>query len=203
MNTPEGVKQASNVVEIRFYGASVPARGVVHDLNGEALYLDLGAGRRPLIVSIVNQLHGFSRWSRDGGPNETLLAPLYGIRLSEGDLLEHVSSISKMRGSHKINPEDLPDLFTFADVNVPSSVMEVDRHNLAATLGAEISWNAVTLEITDEPITKEINSKLPWLRDYFERNLRLDGATHGSKNELANILSWSEFEQTRDLTRDR
>ena len=51
VNTPEGVKRTSNVVEVQFSSVSVPARGVMHELNGEALYLDLGGGRRPLIVS--------------------------------------------------------------------------------------------------------------------------------------------------------
>lgn len=205
VNTPEGVKRASNVVEVQFSGVSVPARGVMHDLNGEALYLDLGAGRRPLIISIVNQLHQRKdvRWSRDGGPSEILLAKLYGAQLSGEDLLEKISSISKARGSHKISPDDLPDILTFADVNVPGSVLEVDRHDLSATFGANVSWDTITLEITDEPITRDINSKLPWLRNYFEKNLRLDGSAYGSKNELANILSWSDFEQSRDLKRTR
>jgi hypothetical protein len=207
VNTPEGVKRTSNVVEVQFSGVSVPGRGVMHDLNGEALYLDLGAGRRPLIVSIVNQLHPSYgkdvRWSRDGGPSESLLSELYGAQLTGDDLLEKISSLSTKRGSHEIRLDDLPDLLTFEDVNVPSSVMEVDRHNLPASLGQNVSWAKVTLEVTDEPVTKNINSKLPWLQEYFEKNLRLDGANHGAKRELANILSWSDFEQTRDLKRTR
>lgn len=37
------------------------------------------------------------------------------------------------------------------------------------------------------PSRGTLNSKLPWLRDYFEQNLRLDGAIRGPKGELANI----------------
>ncbi|UVO35304.1 hypothetical protein KUL72_28195 [Bradyrhizobium arachidis] len=207
INTPEGVKRTSNVVEIEFSGVSVPARGVMHKLNGEALYLDLGDGRRPLIVSIVNQLHPLYgkdvRWSRDGGPSESLWSELYGAQQTGADLLEKISALSTKRGSHEIRPDDLPDLLTFADINVPSSVMEVDRHNLPASLGQNVSWANVALEVTNEPITKSINSNLPWLQEYREKNLRLDGASHGAKRELANILSWSNFEQTRDLKRTR
>jgi hypothetical protein len=36
-----------------------------------------------------------------------------------------------------------------------------------------VTWNEITLESTDESITKGIMAKLPWLREYFDKNLRL------------------------------
>lgn len=39
VNTPEGVKRGSSVVEIMFWDVSVPANGTMHKLRGEALYL--------------------------------------------------------------------------------------------------------------------------------------------------------------------
>jgi hypothetical protein len=202
VNTPEGVKRTSNVVEVQFSSVSVPARGVMHELNGEALYLDLGGGRRPLIVSIVNRLHprygNDVRWSRDGGPSESLLSELYGAQLKGDDLLEKISSLSAKRGSHEIRPDDLPDLLTFGDVNVPSSVMEVDRHNLPASLGQNVSWAKVTLEVTDEPVTKGVvKAKLPWLAAYYGK--MLDGDHYQNKNTLANSLSTADFHQSGDL----
>ena len=47
VNTPEGVKRGSSVVEVLFSAVSIPAQGVTHKLRGEALYLDLGPGARP------------------------------------------------------------------------------------------------------------------------------------------------------------
>src|SRR2546430_910311 len=49
VNTPEGVKRGSSIVEVTFWEVSVPARGIMHKLRGEALYLDMGAGARPLV----------------------------------------------------------------------------------------------------------------------------------------------------------
>jgi hypothetical protein len=206
VSTPEGVKRTSKVVEVQFSGVSVPARGVMHDLNGEALYLDLGAGERPLIISIVNQLHPRSgkdaRWSRDGGPSVSWLSELYGVQIIGDDLLEKISSLSTKRGSHEIRPDDLPDLLTFGDVNVPSSVMEVDRHNLPASLGQNVSWAKVTLEVTDEPVTKGvIKAKLPWLEAYYGK--MLDGDHYYNKNTLANSLSTANFDQSGDLKRSK
>jgi len=46
-----------------------------------------------------------------------------------------------------------------------------------------------------------IARKLPWLPVYFEKNLRLDGSDHHFTRELANILSWFDFDQSGDLKR--
>ncbi|MGX4768983.1 hypothetical protein ACWAUC_04155 [Bradyrhizobium guangdongense] len=73
---------------------------------------------------------------------------------------------------------------TFADINDPKSVIEVDPNNLPATLGQGINWNEITLEMTDELITTGIEKKLPWLSAYFENNFRLDGADHGARGIL-------------------
>jgi hypothetical protein len=55
INTPQGVKRASSVVEVLFWDVSIPARGTMHKLRGEALYLDLGPGARPLIALLTRR----------------------------------------------------------------------------------------------------------------------------------------------------
>ncbi len=204
VETPQGVKRGASVVEVMFYKVSIPERGTMHKLRGEALYLDLGPGARPLIALLTKQLHPKygedQRWTRDAGPELRWFSRIYGLTPSE-DFIDDVPRIASARGPRKITPADLPDLVTFADIKDPSSVIEVDPGNLQATLGPNIAWNEITLESTDEPITTAIRTKLPWLSAYFERNLRLDGSDHGAKNELANILSWPEFDQSGDLKR--
>jgi len=203
VNTPDGVKRGSSVVEVLFWEVSVPARGIQHKLRGEALYLDLGPGRRPLIALLTSHLHPKygeeERWTRDAGPGDNLLSRLYGPR--SANLLEDVSRIARMRGAHEISPRDLPDLVTFANTEDPKSVVEVDPNNLQATLGANITWDKVLLESTDEPVTAGIELKLPWLPTYFQRNLRLDGSNHGAKRQISNMLSWDDFDQAADLKR--
>jgi hypothetical protein len=87
------------------------------------------------------------------------------------------------------------------DTNDPKSVVEVDPNDLQATLGSGVTWNEITLESTDEAVTKGTELKLTWLPAYFEQNLRLDGSSLGSTHELANILSWPDFDQSSDLKR--
>jgi hypothetical protein len=213
VNTPEGVKRGSSVVEVLFYNVSIPERGTMHKLRGEALYLDLGPGARPLIALLTSQLHPEygttviagrrvlkQRWSRDAGPDIAFFLRLYGEAPSD-DFLAGVSRLARMRGPRRITPADLPDLVAFADINDPKSVIEVYPNDLQATLGPNITWNEITLESTDEPVTKGIELKLTWLPAYFEGNLRLDGSTYGANKELANILNWSDFDQSGDLRR--
>ena len=208
VNTPEGVKRSSTVAEVLFQDVSIPANGTMHKLRGEALFLDLGPGARPLIVLLTSQLHPRyetdNRWTRDWGPSAYLFQRLYGLKPPTDNVIEYVSRLAGMRGAHSITPDDLPDLVTFADINDPKSVIEVDPNNLQATLGPNISWNETTLEVTDEPITHGIEKKLPWICEYFEKNLQLDGSDMGFyKHDLANRLSWSDFDQSDDLERSR
>ena len=204
VDTPLGIKRGSSVVEVLFYDVSIPARGTMHKLRGEALYLDLGRGARPLVALLTSQLHPKygkeQRWTRDAGPGTRQMSGIYAQVPSE-DFMDDVPRIASMRGPHAITPADLPDLVTFADVNDPKSVIEVDPTDLQATLGADISWNEITLESTDEPVSKGIELKLPWLPAYFQKNLRLDGSNLGDTRELANILSWFDFDQSSDLKR--
>ena len=167
----------------------------MHKLRGQALYLDLGTGARPLIALLTSHLHPkygeAVRWSRDGGPGLRLMSRLYGLAPS-GD----VSRIARLRGSREITPDDLPDLVTFADINDPKTVIEVDPNNLQATLGPGVSWNEITLESTDEPITTGIKAKLPWLPAYRDRMLNGDPLHYA--HTLANSLSTFDFDQSGD-----
>jgi len=200
VNTPDGgVKRGSSVVELQFFDVSIPARGTMHKLNGEAIYLDLGPGRRPLIALLTHQLHPkdirTDPWSRDGGPTEILLGRLYGVNYTYPmTLLSYVSQIAQMRGAHEISPNDLPNLVTFADINDPKTVIEIDPNDLQATLGAGVSWNKITFEITDEPITKGIELKLTWIPAYKRGMLDGDPLHHvGAGATLANTLSTADF----------
>jgi hypothetical protein len=209
VNTPEGVKRGSSVVEVLFYDVSFPERGTMHKLRGEALYLDLGPEARPLIALLTSrrqpkyaksytEYQKAIRWTLDAGPGDNILAELYGPR--SADLMDDVARIAHLRGARKINPNDLPDLVTFADVNDPKTVIEVDPNDLQAALGPNITWNEITLESTDEPVSKGIELKLPWIPYYWCG--MLDGARYHDKTTLANTLSTADFDWS-DETRER
>ncbi|WP_439357271.1 hypothetical protein [Bradyrhizobium sp. DASA03007] len=192
VNTPEGVKRGSSVVQVTFWDVSFPAKGTMHRLDGQALYLDLGPGMRPLIALLTSRLHrrydDEIRWTEEAGPGTVLILQAYGESWSP-DFMDDVPRLARLRGPRQIASKDLPNLVTFADVNKPSSVIEVDRNDLQASLGADVSWNDITIESTDEPITKGIEQKLPWISTYFQENLRLDGSSLTGKETIANRLT--------------
>src|SRR5205823_8909224 len=82
VNTPEGIKRGSSVVEVLFYEVSFPERGTMHKLRGEALYLDLGPGARPLIALLTSRLQPKDdkelRWTLDAGPRTRRMVLFYG-----------------------------------------------------------------------------------------------------------------------------
>ena len=58
---------------------------------------------------------------------------------------------------------DFPLLVTFTDIDDPKTVRKVDPNNLAATLGPGYALKSITLEITDEPVTKgKVEEVLGW-----------------------------------------
>lgn len=135
LDTPEGEKTAFNVVEVRYFEVSMPMRGIMHESKGQAVYVDLGTGRRPLLALLTAPTAGLP----GAGPRPwAFKEPLQIIA-------------------------ELPDLVTFADVNDPNSVTLVDPRNLSAALGPGITWRSITLQATSVPIVTGIDKQLPWL----------------------------------------
>jgi hypothetical protein len=178
LDTPDGVKTGCNVVEINAFDVVIPARGIGHKTTGQALYVDLGAGRRPLIALLTRIRRAtdpwptFPGWGEDA-PGEALANKCLGAKKPE-DLINEVEATRKCGRPVAITTADLPDLVTFADVNNPKSVMFVDPNDLAATLGPGVSWRSMTLQATDEPLTKGIDEHLPWVRGY-DPNIQISG----------------------------
>jgi hypothetical protein len=202
VNTPTGVRRASSVVEAKFWEFWFPERGVGYKLWGEAVYLDLGAGERPLIALLTNQFHPKygkdATWERDAGPGAFFLARLYDETITpDSDYLTFLRRIAAKRGARRITPADLPDLVTLGDVNDPSTLVAVDPKHLEATLGPNITWNEVTLEVTDEPTTRGLVGKLPWLRKHYDS--MLDGRRYHDRNTVANTLTPWDFVQPVEL----
>lgn len=203
VDTPAGEKRASSVVEVTFYEVSVPGRGIMHRLRGEAVYLDLGPGAKPLIALLTQKLHpprkiSEIRWTRDAGPGLDLLAKLNGQPLSDR-YIDDVPRIAQMRKPQPLSPGELPNLVTFADTNDPASVIEVDPNNLSATLGPNIAWREIILESTDEPVTASIGAKLPWLAQYYGTMLDGQKARNLAKRTLPNSLNTADFQSPTGL----
>jgi hypothetical protein len=75
-----------------------------------------------------------------------------------------VSGVRRLKRKAELPFEDLPVLARFRDPNVPSTATIVSPNDLAASFGPGVTLKKATVEITDDPITKGIETRLPWLK---------------------------------------
>jgi hypothetical protein len=170
------IKTAHNVVELLTYAKKNPySKGysVLRYVTGEALFLDLGPGRRPLVALLTRKTRSTDQmpcvrcWGEDWPSLERLYnMPEFPSFYETGRCAE-CDYLAKQRGAREISPNDLPDLVTFDDVSDVTTVLAVEPNNLEATLGAGVKWHRLTLEVTDEPLTTGLEQKLGWIDSYY------------------------------------
>ncbi len=181
VETPEGPKAASSVIRKTFvhensWFAPPEARGASQSVSGEAVVLEVAPGKYlfALLKGLPSPFEVFF-------PGEKPL--------------EVASRMELLRESRTLPGDLYPLLVTFTDIDDPTTVLRVDPSDLAAMFGPGYALKAITLEITDDPLTDgRMSSVLDWLPSYFDR--RLDGNRFGtikSKNPFANELSSGAF----------
>ncbi len=126
VETPEGVKTGTSVVEINHYEVRFPHKGSNIAVTGEALYLDLGKGRRPLVTLLTrHDALSFQHYGLD------VLIKVYDVRFEwKRAQNEGLATLEKSRGSRPIELNQLPELVSFADPHDPKTVMPVNAWNL-------------------------------------------------------------------------
>ena len=173
LDTPDGVKTGYDVVEQEFWGVSLPMRGTAHRTVGQAIYIDMEPGHPPLIA-----LMGRARRTKDDlqhGLQWGMNAPTHvldeqcldGKGFRDGGNIE--STVSALNACNKvvsITNDELPDLVTFPDPVDHDKIVIVDPDNLEATFGPGFKWKSRTLQVTKEPMTTDIEKRMPWMNGY-------------------------------------
>jgi hypothetical protein len=178
--SPHGDVEASTeqAVEAQYWPEWLQINGFAVDrtLTGEAVVADLGDGRY-------------------------LFALLAGPGLAEGvyrDLGVWPEVFGEIEDQLGAPPRDVPrdrwpTLVTFADIDDPASVMRVDPDDLAAVFGEGYALRAVTLEITDAPVTTGVvEGVLGWWCDYRAEYFVDRYGDHVS-NDFAREIGGSHF----------
>lgn len=168
LDTPDGARSASTVVQVETWWIGGAFEGVKTAVHGDALYLDMGASRKPLIALLTRPRPKHIGSDRTQIWSETeptwMLARLYGDPIkNSGDYIDVATRLSKARGPRSLSPAQLPELVSFDNVADPKSVVGVDANNLEQTFGPGVRWKSITLEVTEEPVSVHIEHKLPWL----------------------------------------
>ena len=194
VDTPSGPKTASSVFGV--ITTKAPASwggGGSASVRGEAVYLDLGPGKRPLIaVMTLRTIKSKGMVWAEGLPDGPYILSLYGEPEKSSDGRVVFDRLQDLRGPRPMTPDDLPDLVTFADIKDPKSVLAVDPHALSGTLGQTVRWRSITIEVTDEPITTGIETKLPWLKGM---KTSLSGKSIRDSNDLPSVLNSRNFKK--------
>ena len=79
------------------------------------------------------------------------------------DALERVRLLVRLRPKAVLAPRLIPLLVRFRDIRDPKLVELVDAADLAAAFGSGVALRRATIEITRDPVTTGIETRLPWL----------------------------------------
>jgi hypothetical protein len=158
VDTPEGPKSGSAVTNIKVsVGKQWPSgAGLVSKTTGEAVMVEVASGRYLFALLDADATAGLAEavW-RGVLPKEQFDEPA-----------KRYEALQNLRASRAVPEQIYPMLVTFGDLKDPRSVQLVDAKNLAASFGPGVTLKGLTLEITDEAVTKgEVGKVLGWLAE--------------------------------------
>jgi hypothetical protein len=183
--TPEGLKTASSVTEGSW--SMAPTWFKIGDSGGGP-----GLGRlrgEAVVLELVPQKYLFALQDYSA---MTAIYAIAGPNFRPGMRQDYIAVLDRMEtisDSRTLTPKHHPLLVTFDDINDPASVRRVDPSNLPATFGHGYRLNAVTLSITDEPVTRgRVEKVLGWLAWSRDRLLAAGNGRNPVQLEIGNGL---------------
>jgi len=196
VETPQGLRSGSSVIEVQQSIGRTTMSGfgeqVFLRIRGEAVAVDLPDGRT---LYALLRSSGDVEWAARVIP---FLSPDANDDNPLDDLLLLEGETELPRTWSKPGPFDnrsaYPMIVTFGDEAEPASVAQVNPDNLAASFGEGVTLKRVTAEITDDPVTIGIQTRLEWLPNYYDKMLDGRSIRHiDAENRLANNLSQNSF----------
>lgn len=189
VETPEGLRTGSSVMQVTGWlpTATLPeSHGFELKLKGEAVAVDLPGGKTLFaLLKTRDTIEGTALWvfhpEARGHPDRMMAA------------VRDLGRASSNGRRAALAPDKYPMLVTFADARDPKSVMLIDPNDLAARFSAGTRLRRITVQITDDPVTKGVVKRLGWLPQFYDK--MLDGSPLNNSNKLANSLSMTDFLQ--------
>lgn len=180
VETPLGTRSGAAVQHIAWAGPSTKDEGKplgdgAHSswtVTGEAAVVEVAPGK--YLFALLKPPMGFV-----GEPGKNLAYALLQMKGLKG-YVSSEASIKLIKALPLDQPVTVPEkawplMVTFADITDPKSVQRVDPDDLAASFGPGVSLKAVTLAMTEEPVTEGKVEAV--LGDLAKMGRQLDPAT--------------------------
>jgi hypothetical protein len=202
VDTPEGQRSGSNVVQLKTYfpGGLTRAQGyaVIGRGQGEATVVDLGA-RGLLFATLVSEkalasgARSFSTGCEAPFPREKFPGKFERSGSANDEYADYLDELNREKPKGDTPFQYLPMLVRFRDLHDPASVERVDPADLAASFGAGVKLDRMSIEITDAPVTKGIEAVLPWLASRKSQRLLPPPPGPLSGTPLVSLLTDNDF----------
>lgn len=151
------VRSGSSVIEVRV-SKQLQFLPDVNPLEyrerGEAVFVDLGNGRN--IVALLAS----GAFAESYGYAAFLVTKHFKMNLLDG---RQLASLPSLRGKWELARDELPTFATFINPNDPATLRLVSIDQLEQTFGPGAHWRGAVIELTTDPVTSAIESKLPWV----------------------------------------
>lgn len=174
VETPEGMKTGSNVVELDYYRNST---GAPHRTYGQALVLDLGASGTLVVMLTQGQREAWrlrTDWEEDD-PSGIIFKKCGRDMRKVFDPIDMVRSIADCKAAYPLDPifpgnsdpSEQPDILLLKNAKDPASARVVDPYHPEAVLGPGVLVRSMTVQLTDELLTHGVDDHLPWVRKWW------------------------------------
>jgi hypothetical protein len=208
VETPEGLKTGSAVreVSVHIIPKLLPQMLPTVGLRGEAVVVDLG--KRGAVFALLKGYKVGADYGAD--------IPAYIFNPQKAYMTrEGVRHMSRLKAEvRELESQWYPMFVRFRDPNDPKTVENLldmkpcpdpvthipnnsvclEKDYFEEAFGEGVRLKSVTIEMTDEPVTRSIVKQLVWLPDYY--NKKFDGQRyHSAKSQFpfANQLSSGSF----------
>ena len=192
VETPQGVRSGFSVYQVS--AANMPAllpNEHKRDwaVKGEAAAVELPNGQTLFALMRTGNLNRRDLALMSMGALDTAF---------KNDVVESAGRLALGFGVHhkaEVQPKDYPLLVVFADNLVPASAKQVDPKS-QGVLGPGFHVTRITAELTNEPVTRGIERRLPWLNTHRGALLHVplkDFPPPGTSLPLAASITEADF----------
>lgn len=179
VETPEGLKTGSSVIEVRWGAIDSTLGGASAEVSGEAVAVDLPGGQTLFALLRSEEQPGWAGYAmfsvmplpkKEAGQNDSDALGIGIDRIiANKALMALPRTIAAPVTYQRPRISAYPMLVRFGDIKDPKSVALVSPDDLEKSFGPGVSLRRITVQLTDDPVTTGIEKRLGWL-----------GSHHGS-----------------------